>query len=124
MAENFGEVLGLARQIGLAIRKHPRYLALRETDARIRADKAATGALDAYNRAVAEMARKERAGLPVEVEDKRSFERLKNAVVSNEMIKAFMRTQADYAELMRRMNEAIFEAIRGSEGQAEAKQET
>ena len=24
-----------------------------------------------------------------------------------------MRTQADYAELMRRMNEAIFEAVRG-----------
>jgi len=112
MADNFEEVLGLARQIGQAIQKHPRYLALREADARIRADSGATGALDAYNRAAADMASKEQAGTPIEVADKRKFEQLKSAVVSNDIIKAFMRTQADYAELMRRMNEAIFQAIR------------
>jgi cell fate (sporulation/competence/biofilm development) regulator YlbF (YheA/YmcA/DUF963 family) len=115
MAENFDDILALAHQIGQAIRQHPRYIELKESDARVRADKSATSALDAYNKAAAELARKERAGMPIEVADKQNFERLKTAVVGHETIKAFMRTQADYAELMRRMNEAIFEAIRGPE---------
>jgi cell fate (sporulation/competence/biofilm development) regulator YlbF (YheA/YmcA/DUF963 family) len=115
MAENFDDILALAGQMGQAIRRHPRYVQLREADNRVRADKAATTAMEAYNRAAAELARKERAGSPIEVADKQNFERLKSAVVSNETIKAFMRTQADYAEMMRRMNEAIFEAIRGPE---------
>jgi cell fate (sporulation/competence/biofilm development) regulator YlbF (YheA/YmcA/DUF963 family) len=115
MADNFDGILSLARQIGEAIRLHPRYVELKAADARVRADKNATSALDAYNRAAGEMARKERSGQPIEVADKRSFDQLKTAVVSNDAIKAFMKTQADYAELMRRMNEAIFEAIRAGE---------
>ena len=115
MDENFDDILKLAGQLGEAIRRQPRYVKLREADSRVRADKAATDALDAYNKAAAALGRKEQQGQPIEVEEKRSIERLHQAVAANETIKAFMRTHADYAELMRRMNNAILEAI-GAEG--------
>jgi len=122
MAENegFDEILEQAKRLGELIRTHPRYVKLRETDAAVRADKAATDALEAYNKAAAEIARKEAATEPVEVAEKRELRRLHNAVAANETIKAFTLAQADYAELMRRMNDTIFRAISQGEPQAEA----
>jgi len=117
MAENegFDEITEQARRLGELIRKHPRYVKLRETDAAIRADTAATEALEAYNKAAAEIARKEAATEPVEVAEKRQLQRLHDAVAGNETIKAFTLAQADYAELMRRMNDTIFRAVAGGE---------
>jgi uncharacterized tellurite resistance protein B-like protein len=60
----------------------------------------------------ATIAEKERSQEPVEVEEKRELERLHQAVVANETVKAFMRAQADYAELMKRMNDAIYGQLR------------
>ena len=121
MNDDFEEVQRLAGQLGEAIRKHPRYIKLREADSRVRADKAATDALNAYNKAVAEIGRKERQGQPIEVDDKRRLQRLHETVAANETVKAFMRTHADYAELMRRMNDAILQAIGAEKGDAPPK---
>ena len=118
MAE-IDEVLEQAKRLGELIRTHPRYVTLRESDAAIRADKAATDALEAYNKAATEIARKEAATQPVEVAEKQELQRLHGAVAANETIKTFTLAQADYAELMRRMNDAIFRAIAGDQEQAE-----
>ena len=112
---NFDEVLSLARQLGEAISRHPRYTRLREADERVRADKAATDALDAYNKAAEELSHKERSGRPIEVEDKRRLRGLQETVAANETVKAFMVSQADYAEMMRKMNDAIYHAISGED---------
>lgn len=119
MADNLEEVLGLATALGQALRRHPRYTLLREADTRVRADKPATEALDAYNRAASTIGRKERAGQPVNVDEKRNLERLHQTVAANETIKAFMRAHADFAELMRRMNDTIHNAM-GEPEEAEA----
>ena len=55
MADNFDGILAVARQIGEAIRQHPRYVDLKEADARVRANKAATDALEAYNKAAGDL---------------------------------------------------------------------
>jgi cell fate (sporulation/competence/biofilm development) regulator YlbF (YheA/YmcA/DUF963 family) len=115
MNDNFDEILSLARQLGEAISRHPRYVKLREADERVRADKAATDALDAYNKAAEELGRKEQAGRPIEVEDKRRLRGLQETVAANEAVKSFMVAQADYAEVMRKMNDAIYQAISGEE---------
>jgi cell fate (sporulation/competence/biofilm development) regulator YlbF (YheA/YmcA/DUF963 family) len=115
MTNNFDEVLSLARQLGEAISRHPRYVKLREADERVRGDKSATDALDAYNKAAEELSRKERSGRPIEVEDKRRLRSLQESVAANETVKAFMVSQADYAEMMRKMNDAIYQAISGDQ---------
>ena len=106
------DILRRAEELGRAMREHPRYKRLMEADGRVRADKAATGALEAYNKAVLKIAEKQHRQQPIEVEEKREAERLRQAVVANETVKAFMRAQADYAELMKRMNDAIYGELR------------
>jgi len=113
------EILRRAEELGRAIREHPRYKRLMEADARVRADRSAAEALQAYNKAVIKIARKEKAAQPVEVEEKRQVEHLRQAVVSHEAIKAFMQAQADYAELMKKMNDAIYSQLRSPEGVAD-----
>ncbi|MBE3070667.1 MAG: YlbF family regulator [Planctomycetes bacterium] len=115
MADPLDEILEQATRLGGLIRRHPRFARLRQADDAVRADPAATSAMEAYNKAAGAIARKERAGQPVEVEEKRSVQRLHEAVAGNERIKGFMAAQADYAELMRRMNDTIFEAITADE---------
>jgi len=111
MDGDFEEILGLARQLGEAMRRHPRYARLRETDAGVRADTSATDALAAFNKAAADLQRKERQMQPIEPDEKRAIDRLRQVVAANEAVKAFLRAQADYAELMKRMNDAIYQAI-------------
>lgn len=118
MADNLEEIMGLANTLGQAISRHPRYTMLKEADARVRADKAATEALDAYNRAAQMVGRKERAGQPIGVDEKRNLEGLHQAVAANETIKGFMRAHADFAELMRRMNDTIHNAMNAPEAAA------
>jgi len=108
---NFEEILRRAEELGRAIHEHPRYKRLMEADARVRGDASAAEALKAYNGAVMKIAEKEQKRQPIEVEEKRAVERLRGAVVANEAIKAFMQAQADYAELMKKMNDAIYSQL-------------
>ncbi len=118
MADTLDEILKQAVRLGVLIRQHPRYARLREADDAIRADQAATGALQAYNQAAAKVAKKERALQPVEVAEKQELQRLQEAVAANARVKVFMAAQADYAEMMRRMNDTIFDAITGDDDKA------
>jgi cell fate (sporulation/competence/biofilm development) regulator YlbF (YheA/YmcA/DUF963 family) len=120
MADTLDEILKQAVRLGELIRQHPRYARLREADDAIRADQAATGALQAYNQAAAKVAKKERALQPVEVAEKQELQRLQETVAANERVKVFMAAQADYAEMMRRMNDTIFDAITGDDDKAES----
>jgi len=118
--ESMDAVLEQARRLGQRIRQHPYYRRLREADARVREDKEAAKALEAYNQAATAIQTKEQKGDPIEVEEKRNLEALRDAVASNEAIKAFSQAQADYADLMRRMNETIFQTIAGPDRQEPA----
>lgn len=105
------EILRRAEELGRAIREHVRYKRLMEADARVRGDSSAAEALKAYNGAVMKIAEKEQKRQPIEAEEKRAVERLRGAVVANEAIKTFMQAQADYAELMKKMNDAIYSQL-------------
>jgi cell fate (sporulation/competence/biofilm development) regulator YlbF (YheA/YmcA/DUF963 family) len=109
--ESMDPILEQARHLGRLIQEHPYYQRLREADAAVRDDAEATKALEAYNQAATAIQEKEQKGRPVEPEEKRNLDTLRNDVVASEPIKAFSAAQANYADLMRRMNEAIFQSI-------------
>ena len=109
--ESMDKILEQARRLGELIREHPFYQRLREADAKVRDDTEATKALEAYNQAATAVQEKEQKGEPVEVEEKQNLENLRDTVVASDTIKAFSQAQTNYADLMRRMNEAIFRAI-------------
>jgi len=113
------EILRLAQGLGQTIRQHPRYQKLVEADGKVNADKVAADAWEGYNRAYAALVQKSQRGQPIEVDEKRRLEGLKQAVAGNDTLKTFLRAQADYAELMQQMNAAIFKAIGGDKGEGE-----
>jgi len=116
--ESMDKILEQARRLGELIREHPFYQRLREADAKVRDDTEATKALEAYNQAATAVQEKEQKGEPVEVEEKQNLENLRDTVVASDTIKAFSQAQTNYADLMRRMNEAIFQSIARADQEA------
>jgi cell fate (sporulation/competence/biofilm development) regulator YlbF (YheA/YmcA/DUF963 family) len=105
------DLLEKARRLGTALAEHERFKTFLDASKRLHEDKAAGEALQAYNKAAKAIAEKGKKAQPVEVVEKQRLERLHGAVVSNETVKAFMKAQADYMELMHNVNDAIYSQL-------------
>ena len=112
------DILEKARRLGRTLAEHPRFKAFLDASKRLHEDKAAGQALQAYNQAAQAIAEKEKKTRPVEVAEKEELERLRAAVAANDTVKAFMKAQADYMELMRKVNDAIYGQIAPPEAPA------
>jgi cell fate (sporulation/competence/biofilm development) regulator YlbF (YheA/YmcA/DUF963 family) len=118
------KLLELAATLGTEIRNHERYARLREAEQKVLDDpqaKEIQNQLSGQTRKVVEL---ERSMRPIEVSDKRELARLQDAARSNPLIQGLIRAQADYFEMMNRINDAILEALRpeGEEEQDEEEQ--
>jgi len=101
------EVLAFASELGRLIARHERFSKLRAAEDAVYSDKETRcmlAAFEAQRRKVGEL---EAAQKPVEPADKREFKRLNDAVHANAAIQALARVQADYVEMMNRVNDAI-----------------
>ena len=108
-------VLELARSLGDALKSSERFKALTEIENKVKNDKDASDALKNFTGKSAEIQRKEADLQPVEVAEKRELADLETAVRENELLRGMMQAQADYAEMINRVNEAIFGALKPSE---------
>ncbi len=113
-------ILARARDLGEALGAHPRFKAYVEASQALQDDAAAREALEAYNEAARGIAEKEQQGQPVEPAKKQAMETKRSAVASNPTVKQFMQAQANYAELMRRVNDAIYGRLAPPEAPPEA----
>ena len=100
-------VLDQARALGEVIAGHPRTKAFFAAGAALRADAGARGLLDSFQKHADYVHKLEDDNKPVEVADKRKLAELQTRMASNETIKVFMRSQADYIDLMNRVNRAM-----------------
>lgn len=100
-------ILDQARALGESIAAHPRTKAFFQAGAALRADAAARDVLDAVQKHSEHVRSLEEANKPVEVADKRKMSELQSKMASNDTIKTFMRSQADYIDLMQRVNRAM-----------------
>ena len=101
------EIIQLAGRLGALIAGHERFLRLRRVENAVQADAEAREALDKLEQQRQKVAELEANLKPVEPEDKRELERLAGAVRSCGKLQELLRAQADYLELMRKVNEAI-----------------
>ena len=106
------DVLNAATKLGGALAGSDRFAALKAAEQAVEADETAqqlTTDLHAQSRKIADL----EANLkPVEVADKREMQRIQQAVASNDALKQFAAAQADWAELMTKVNEAIQAELR------------
>ena len=108
------DIIADARALGKKIAAHPRTSAFMTAARAVAKDKAAQDILKAYQDHMQHLQELEGSGKPIEVADKRKLADCESAVAGNDKLKEMMKRQADYMELMHRINNAIDEASQAS----------
>jgi cell fate (sporulation/competence/biofilm development) regulator YlbF (YheA/YmcA/DUF963 family) len=106
------QLLDLADQLGRAIAAHDRFQALRIAEKNVSENEAANRAQTELEAHMNYLSGLERAGKPIEVADKRKLERLQNEFRSQPVLQNLIKAQADYLEMMNRVNETIVSRLR------------
>ena len=101
------KVLDLASKLGKEIRQHERYRLLRAAEEKVMADPMATKIQEDIERHLHKMRQLEAEMKPIEVEDKRELTRLQQVARTNPALQNLLKVQADYFEMMNRVNSAI-----------------
>lgn len=107
---NLDEILAQARELGKKIAAHPRTKDFLAAARAVAEDRDAQNVLKSYQDAVTKIRRLEAQGKPIEPDDKRKAADAERQVAGNDKLKNMMKYQADYLELMHRINSAIEEA--------------
>ncbi len=106
-------ILAQARELGKKIAEHPRSKDFLAAAKAVAEDKEAQSIMRTYQEAVSKVRTLESQGKPIEPDDKRHAADAERAAAANEKLKNMMRYQADYMELMHRINAAIDESSQG-----------
>ena len=109
------ELLALADKLGRAIAAHERFQALRAAEKRVKEDAAASKAQTDLENHMNRISELEMSGKPVEVADKRTLDRLQNEFRTQGTLQQLVKAQADYLEMMNKVNETIVSQLRPPE---------
>lgn len=104
------DIIAHARELGKKIAAHPRCADFMAAARAVAGDKQAQEILKAYQQQVRKIQELEATEKPIEPADKRKLADCEAAVAGNELLKKMIKHQADYVELMNRINGAIDEA--------------
>lgn len=110
------EILQTAGKLGQMLATHPAAKKLEDVVRRLEADPAAQRVMADLNRMMQKLQEKEMTGQPIEVAEKRALDELQTAVIRNATLRDFQMAQMEYADLMRRVDEAMY----GNAGGADA----
>lgn len=106
------EVIEFASKLGAAIANHERYKAFREAEEQLKKDNEAKELSEALEKQTIKIQELEKDLKPVEVEDKKKLQQLKEKLAANKFIQKFLKAQTDYVELMTKVNEQIETKLR------------
>ena len=101
------KALELATDLGKCIAAGERFRNLRSAEAAVEADSDARSMLTAVENQRKKIADLEARNQPIAPEEKREMQRLDEALRSSDTLQALVRAQADYMEMMNRINKAI-----------------
>ena len=101
------EILEIASKLGAAIANNNRYKMFREAEEQLKKDSVAKEISEKLEKQSKKIYELEKNVKPVEVEDKKELQQLKEQVASNQSIQKFLKAQTDYIEFMKKINERI-----------------
>ena len=105
------EILAKAADLAKAIKSSPIYRALMTAQDRLEKDEATKKLMQDFDEHSRMIRGKEKNMTPVEVEDKRKLQQLRDQMQSNALVQELLRAQADYAQMMAKVNETIEKAL-------------
>ena len=107
------DMIESAQQLGKAIAESDRFRAVADLRTKIDTDETLQAEMKALNELGAKIAKLEKEVQPVEPEDKRRLQELQQNVTGNALLQDLARVEADFAELMNRVNTAIHSQLTG-----------
>jgi cell fate (sporulation/competence/biofilm development) regulator YlbF (YheA/YmcA/DUF963 family) len=107
------DVLTRARELAEAIRGSERYRRLRALEEKVAGDEETQGLTRELEAARSRIAEKEKALRPVEVEEKRELARLQEQVRDCALLQELVAAQADFHEMMNRVNGTVRSVLEG-----------
>ena len=105
------EIIRRAELLGELLRRDDRFKALRAAEKAVSDDGEARKLIEDVNDLSSKIGQKEEKGEPIEAEEKRSLAELRRTIAGHPKLKALSKAQADFAELMNRVNSAIREKL-------------
>ena len=122
MDQQLDKIVAEAGKLGKLISQTPASRAFLAHREKLDKDTEAMRIVEDYQKQLQKIAELERGGKPVEPEDKHKLTDLQQRMASNETLKGWMKAQADFSELMGKVNKAIAEPFqdRLAAGEAEA----
>jgi len=109
------DIIEHARQLGKKIASHPRTVEFLNAARSVAEDSEAQGVLKAYQDQIEKIRGLESSGKAIEPEDKHKLVDSEAKVAGHDKLKLMMKHQADYLEMMNRVNQAMDEAIQENE---------
>lgn len=110
------DLVNQARSLGEAIAKHSSVQAYMACKQKVQDDDVAQKLLKNYQELAQHLHMMEQAGKPIEPEMKRGLGEAEQLMASDETLKAWLRAQADYVDLMNQINRAMEEPIAATHG--------
>ncbi len=101
------ELLEIASKLGAAIANNNRYKEFKEAEEQLKKDDEAVEISEELEKQSRKIHGMEKDLKPVEVEDKKRLQQLKEKVASNQSIQKFLKVKTDYIELMTKVNKCI-----------------
>lgn len=101
-----------AAELGRLMAECPASKAYLKARRELQADEQARKLTEDYQQQIQKIAELEQDGKPVEPEDKRKLGDLQQQVASHPTLKAWMKSQVDFSELMHKVNEGISEPFK------------
>jgi len=114
------DIITEAAALGKSIAAHPRMKAFAAAARAVAEDTDAQEILKAYQEQIQTLREKEQGGKPIEPAEKHALTESEGKVAGNTLLKAMMKAQADYLEMMKRINDAIDQAQASIQSAAEA----
>ena len=110
-------IIKLAEQLGKAIADSPAAATLTAARNEMNANGDLTKPLTEFRGHTDKKAKLEQENKPVEVADKHTLQELQQKLVASATFKAFNEAQVEYADLMRRVNQAVQRQLADTEGE-------
>ena len=104
-------LLDEARKLGTLIGSQDAVKKFREVTAQIDLDVTAKGLLSEFEQLMETLAMKEATMQPIEVAEKQKYQSLQQSMAIHPLIQKLMAAQADYSDLMRKVQEAINKGV-------------
>jgi cell fate (sporulation/competence/biofilm development) regulator YlbF (YheA/YmcA/DUF963 family) len=105
------DLLRKAEDLGKSLAEHARFKALMAARDGVVGDPEAQKLLGGYQQQAEKVERLAYENKPIEAADKQRLAQLEGAVASNDKLKKLMEAQADFSELMSKVNRAIYGEI-------------